>query len=83
MNSSVLDTYDALLVEFTTAMALRNFLEDENRALKTENDSLMQESSMCREIISNKDEEIAKLHMKNLSTTKVQTAKINEFFTEV
>ena len=82
-NSSVLEAFDCFLSDVNTALAYKSFLEEENKALKYETDMLTTETKRKDEIISSKEEEIARLLERNLISTRSHTSKINETKNEI
>ena len=82
-NNPVLVAYDSLISDINTALALKCFIEEENRMLKLENDKLMIDCKRKDESIITKEEEIGRLLEKNLSFSRAQTYKIDEAAKEI
>ena len=82
-NNPVLEAYDSLLSDINNALALKSFIEEENRMLKQENDKLVIDSRRKDESIITKEEEIGRLLEKNLTCSRMQTFKIDEAAKEI
>ena len=82
-NNPVLEAYDSLLSDINNALALKSFIEEENRMLKLENEKLVIDSKRKDESIITKEEEIGRLLEKNLICSRMQTSKIDEAAKEI
>lgn len=76
--NSVLEAFDSFLNDVNTALAGKSFLEEDNRGLRLETEQLMLESKRKEEIISIKEEEIAKLLEKSFLSMRAHTSQIND-----
>lgn len=77
-NSSILDIFDSFLSDVNSALAYKSSLEEENRILKYDTDSCIADIQRKDETILGKEEEIARLLEKHLTTTKSHSSKISE-----
>ena len=82
-NSLILEAFDLFLSDVNTALAIKSFLEEENKALKYEVDLLTAEAKKKDEILAGKEEEIGRLLERNLSSTRSHTLIISETKNEI
>ena len=82
-NSSILNSFDSFLSDVNSTLAYKSFLEEENRVLKFDAESLTAEIQMKDEIILAKEEEIARLLQKHLIVTKGQSSRVTETKNEI
>ena len=82
-NSSILNSFDSFLSDVNSTLAYKSFLEEENRVLKFDAESLTAEIQMKDEIILAKEEEIARLLQKHLMVTKSQSSRVAETKNEI
>ena len=76
--NSVLEAFDSFLNDVNTALAGKSFLEEDNRGLRLETEQLMLESKRKEEMISIKEEEIARLLEKSFLSMRADTTQIND-----
>ena len=81
--SSVLEAFDGFLCDVNNALAFKNSIEEENRALRLETEQLTSEAKRKDEIISNKEDEITRLLDKNLVISRSQFSKVKETKAEI
>lgn len=82
-NNSILDSFDSFLSDVNSTLAYKSFLEEENRVLKFDAESLTAEIQMKDEILLSKEEEIARLLEKQLTVIKSHTSRVTETKNEI
>ena len=79
----LLEAFDSFLSDINTALASKSFFEEENRALKVETEQLSIDAKRRDEMISSKDDEIARLLEKSSVDARAHNSRASEVKNEI